>query len=258
MDEGCSDTCLVYNDVFSIKVGGIDKIIGESEENPNFLKLRVYKNNEEEALPCFADGNTYYDLYNNISLLKDNIIYTDNQEFALQREYKANTEFTNSYRVINTLAQLGEVLTNLTDETYKIRDKFLITSDMEYSGQTYLAGPYICTNNNSSVSPQVQKILQYNYTTSYLFNDPVINYEDLKVDTYLQVNEGDTGGNVKFEHDDGEGTNFLWVENSASIKSYNESILGRLRFNLILIVDITTVDEQEQEKVVCGLKWEVV
>ena len=258
LDEGCSDTCLVYNDVFSIKVGGIDKIIGESEENPNFLKLRVYKNNEEEALPCFADGNTYYDLYNNISLLKDNIIYTDNQEFALQREYKANTEFTNSYRVINTLAQLGEVLTNLTDETYKIRDKFLITSDMEYSGQTYLAGPYICTNNNSSVSPQVQKILQYNYTTSYLFNDPVINYENLKVDTYLQVNKGDTGGNVKFEHDDGEGTNFLWVENSASIKSYNESILGRLRFNLILIVDITTVDEQEQEKVVCGLKWEVV
>ena len=149
-------------------------------------------------------------------------------------------------------------MTNLTDETYKIRDKFLITSDMEYSGQTYLAGPYICTNNNSSVSPQVQKILQYNYTTSYLFNDPVINYENLKVDTYLQVNKGDTGGNVKFEHDDGEGTNFLWVENSASIKSYNESILGRLRFNLILIVDITTVDEQEQEKVVCGLKWEVV
>lgn len=206
-------------DVYTIKTGGLKNFYTNTDnvivKNPNYLKIRIYKNDSTIPLSCFNLGTKDYfdilleDRYN--EFIQSNTIY-----YALQDQ--------NNYEIIETipLRPEPEKIYVLTKNSYDLNNNF------------YLKGIYKTLNNK----------LVPDYEAEFMFLEKITDvengsFDNLKVPLNCQGNDGIINWTEEGNY---------YIDNNNYTEEINKEQFDKKWFLLYLIVD-----NAEQENINCQI-----
>lgn len=224
---------------FTIKLNSFAPYYTDSSNNlfrnDNQYKVKIYRNDETEALRCFTVNGHVQDYFNIINNDDDGTFPAATIKYALQSLTDTNSKYVE-------VASLGNPASN----TYDMNKRYILyTAAVGYASIVYDAGIYRILESSDghrywALAGEEEYIFLEN--TNQISSETPVTYDDLAVPSNARGSSGTTG-TIEFDYDTSGGvTDNVWLDSTLSTISYDKLLYNKfvnLYFKVILNPDRT-------------------
>ena len=224
---------------FTVKLNSFAPYYTDSSNNlfrnDNQYKVKIYRNDETEALRCFTVNGHTQDYFNIINNDDDGTFPAATIKYALQSLTDSNSKYVE-------VASLGNPASN----TYDMNKRYILyTAAVGYASIVYDAGIYRILESSDghrywALAGEEEYIFLEN--TNQISSETPVTYDDLAVPSNARGSSGTTG-TIEFDYDTSGGvTDNVWLDSTLSTISYDKLLYNKfvnLYFKVILNPDRT-------------------